>query len=33
MNFFQGAEVFCVWIATEMKKCSRLKHMPNFNVL
>ena len=29
---FIGAETTCV-IATEMKKCSRLKEMSNFNVL
>ena len=29
----KGAETTCVKIATEMKKCSRLKEMANFNVL
>ena len=29
----KGAEATCVKIATEMKKCSRLKEMSNFNVL
>ena len=29
----KGAEATCVKIATEMKKCSRLKEMANFNVL
>ena len=28
-----GAEATCVEIATAMKKCSKLKDMPNFNVL
>ena len=30
---FKDAEATCVKIATEMKKCSRLKEMSNFNVL
>ena len=29
----KGAEATCVKIATEMKKCSRLEEMANFNVL
>ena len=29
----KGAEATCVKIATEIKKCSRLKEMSNFNVL
>ena len=29
----KGAEEICVKIATEMKKCSRLKGMSHFNVL
>ena len=29
----KDAEATCVKIATEMKKCSRLKEMSNFNVL
>ena len=29
----KGTEATCVEIATAMKKCSRLKNMPNFNVL
>ena len=30
---FKGAEATCVEIATEMKKCFRLKHLLNLNVL
>ena len=30
---FKGAEATCVKIATEMKKCVRLKDMLNLNVL
>ena len=33
VQFIKGAEATCVKIATEMKKCSRLKEMSNFNVL
>ena len=29
----KGAEATCAKIATEMKKCFRLKEMSNFNVL
>ena len=29
----KGAKTTCVEIANEMKKCFRLKDMPNFNVL
>ena len=29
----KGAEATCVRIATEMKKCFRLKDMLNFNIL
>ena len=32
-RLFKGAEATCVKIATEMKKCSKLKEMSNFNVL
>ena len=32
-NNIKGAEATCVEIATEMKKCLRLKDMLNFNVL
>ena len=31
--FIKDAEATCVKIATEMKKCSRLKEMSNLNVL
>ena len=31
--WFKGAEATCVKITTEMKKCSRLKEMSNFNVI
>ena len=31
--YYSPAEATCVKIATEMKKCSRLKEMSNFNVL
>ena len=29
---FNGADATCVKIATDMKKCSRLKEISNFNV-
>ena len=29
---FNGANATCVKIATDMKKCSRLKEISNFNV-
>ena len=32
-ELIKGAEATCVKIAIEMKKCSRLKEMSNFNVL
>ena len=33
ITFLKSAEATCVMIATEMKKCFRLKDMLNFNVL
>ena len=33
LSSIKGAEATCVKIATEKKKCSRLKEMSNFNVL
>ena len=33
VQFIKGAEATCVKIATDMKKCCRLKEMSNFNVL
>ena len=32
LAFFKGAEATCGEIVTAIKKCSRLKDMPNFNV-
>ena len=32
-SLLKGAEATCVEIANVMKKCSRLKDMPNFNLL